>query len=224
MATDGLALRPPSMSSVKDAQLPATYEHARTALAACDRLDECKDWADKAAALASYAKQADDQSLHQLATRISARAIRRAGDLLQEFQSPGGRPPKTRGDSPPSFTQREAAEAAGMSKDQEKQAVRVARVPAETFETLVESDAPPTISTLAELGTATKQAKVAPPGFADATLAIDAVRQFAVFCAEHPAETIARGTYPYERARIKSDVAAIGAWFVTFTNHLDQEA
>jgi len=59
----------------------------RRALATCERIDECKDWADKAAALASYAKQADDQTLHHLATRISARAIRRAGELLQQFEN-----------------------------------------------------------------------------------------------------------------------------------------
>lgn len=40
------------------------------------------------------------------------------------------------------MTQRVAAEQAGMSKDQEVQAVRVANVPAEEFELAVESDDP----------------------------------------------------------------------------------
>ena len=47
-----------SLPSVNGARLPRTYEAARAALAECQQLDECKDWADKAAALASYAKQA----------------------------------------------------------------------------------------------------------------------------------------------------------------------
>jgi len=119
----------------------------------CHAIDECKDWADKAAALASYAKQADDRTLHELATRITARAIRRCGELLQTFKSPGTRTDKPRGDVSPRLTQRQAAERAGLSRDQEKQAVRVANVPAKQFEALIESATPPTITELAKRGT-----------------------------------------------------------------------
>jgi hypothetical protein len=31
---------------ITDARLPETYERARAALATCERIDECKDWAD----------------------------------------------------------------------------------------------------------------------------------------------------------------------------------
>jgi hypothetical protein len=48
------------------------------ALAHCNRIDECADWANRAAALASYARQADDDALERLATRVRARAIRSA--------------------------------------------------------------------------------------------------------------------------------------------------
>jgi hypothetical protein len=47
------------------------------------RLAPSSNWADKAEALASYAKQANDNTLRQLADRIQARAIRREGELLQ---------------------------------------------------------------------------------------------------------------------------------------------
>ena len=67
------------------ALLPADYEAARTALAKCARVDECKDWADRAVALASHAKRAEDRTLETMAQRIRARAIRRAGELLREF-------------------------------------------------------------------------------------------------------------------------------------------
>ena len=56
-----------SVSSA-NARFPATYESAKAALANCVRLDECKDWADKAAALASYAKQANDEELMKQAS------------------------------------------------------------------------------------------------------------------------------------------------------------
>ena len=42
--------------------------------------DECWEWANKAEALASYAKMADDDSLRIMADRIQARAVRRIAD------------------------------------------------------------------------------------------------------------------------------------------------
>jgi len=75
---------PENLPRLTAAKLPLAYESAKEALATCERIDECKDWADKMAALASYAKQADDKSLEVAATRIRARAIRRCGELLAE--------------------------------------------------------------------------------------------------------------------------------------------
>jgi hypothetical protein len=61
-------------------------------LAKCARIDECKSWADRAAALASYAKQADDEQLLNNAKRIKARAIDRMGELGEEIpEQPGKR-------------------------------------------------------------------------------------------------------------------------------------
>src|SRR5262245_28680167 len=78
------------LPSIGDARLPETYERAKQALAECSRIDEYKDWADKAEALASYAKQAKDDGLRRLADRIQARAIRRCGELLRQFDARGG--------------------------------------------------------------------------------------------------------------------------------------
>lgn len=47
-------------------------------------------------ALASYAKQADDDTLRKQADRIQARAVRRCGELLKQFDGKGG-PLKTVG-------------------------------------------------------------------------------------------------------------------------------
>jgi len=58
------------LPSVANAQLPASYENAKTALANCSSMDECKDWADKSKALASYARQSQDESLRKVAARI----------------------------------------------------------------------------------------------------------------------------------------------------------
>ena len=46
----------------------------------------------------------------------------------------------------------EAAREAGLSKHQKDTALRVANVAPEVFEALVESDAPPTVTALADMG------------------------------------------------------------------------
>lgn len=81
---------PANVPSPAKARLPLRYEAARTALAACSRIDECADWANKAEALASYAKQAEDETLRKTADRIQARAIQRAGELLEQIKAKQG--------------------------------------------------------------------------------------------------------------------------------------
>lgn len=144
----------PATINPATARLPQSYESAKTALSQCVALDECKSWADKAAALASYAKQANDDELMKMATRIRDRAIRRAGELLQQIEpSKGGRPTETGVGAHTSYpTRRTAAEEAGLSKHQQVQAVRIASIPKADFDRQVESDKPPTLSQLAVQG------------------------------------------------------------------------
>jgi hypothetical protein len=70
-------------SLIKAALLPERYEAAKWAIAECERVDECADWADKAAAIASYARQADDRELENCAQRIRDSALRRAAAHLR---------------------------------------------------------------------------------------------------------------------------------------------
>lgn len=99
-------------------------------MANCVSLDECKDWADKAEALASYAKQADDDTLRRQADRIQARAIRRCGELLKQFDGRPANAEKQSDGADTLISQRQAADEAGLSKHQQVTAVRVANVPA----------------------------------------------------------------------------------------------
>lgn len=142
----------PAHINAQTARLPAAYEGAKTALAECVQIDECKEWADKAAALASYARQSNDDELEKMAVRIRARAIRRAGELLQRIDGRGG--DRTKNDAGGGFapTQRQAAADAGMSERQQLTAVRIANVPREDFERQTEAKNPPTISQLAQQG------------------------------------------------------------------------
>lgn len=133
-------------------KLPQTYEAARVVLAECQAIDECKDWADKAAALASYAKQAEDTELEKMAVRIRSRAMRRAGELLKQFQIERARTDLV--DAGDLQTQAEAGAAAGFSERQIKTAVRIANIPEPEFNAGVESIDPPTVTDLAAMGTA----------------------------------------------------------------------
>jgi hypothetical protein len=140
----------------QSATLPASYTNAKAALVECQNVDECKEWADKAAALASYAKQAEDTELEQMAACIRARAMRRAGELLKQFDGRGGdqrAESKTDATGHSAPTQSQAATEAGFSERQAKNAVRIANIPEQEFERQVESKTPPTITTLAEQGT-----------------------------------------------------------------------
>lgn len=144
----------PANISVLGASLPQTYQAAQAALAQCSQVDECKDWADKAAALASYAKQADDHELERMAQRIRARAIRRAGELLKQIEPKHGANQNiSEGDHTKVLTRDSAARDAGMSKHQQVQATRVANIPEHEFDAQVDSAKPPTLSQLAAQGT-----------------------------------------------------------------------
>jgi hypothetical protein len=62
----------------------------------------------------------------------------------------------------PTSSRREVAESAGISKDQQVTAVRVANVPAAEFEAAIESQTPPTVTALAEMGKVSRT-EFAPP-------------------------------------------------------------
>lgn len=211
----------PANISIASARLPQTYEHAKQALTACSNIDECQQWADKAEALASYAKQADDDSLRRLADRIQARAVRRCGELLKQYDARGDH---RRNDGTVISSQRQAATDAGMSERQRVTAVRVANVPADKFEEWVESDAPPTVTKLAEAGKATRPAPPpAPPppeGFREATRLLGSVQRFAEFCAANDPLLVAGGVLPAEVPELRRQVSTIDGWLDRFVVNL----
>jgi len=219
----------PDYVPIGSAKLPATYEAAKVAITNCARIDECQEWANKAEALASYAKQADDDTLRQMADRIQARAIRRAGELLKQFDARGDHRKKD-GTVLSSATQ--MARSVGLSERQQKTAVRVANVPAETFEKAIESENPPTVTKLAEMGKQSRPASITPApqyptpprGFKQATHVIGVVREFAAFCAVTPPELVANGVMPSEVEEIRNLVGHIDGWLDRFVVNLGGKA
>jgi hypothetical protein len=143
----------PPLESIRIARLPEIYQNAKLTISECAKVDECQEWANKAEALASYARQAGDEELRKMADRIQARAIKRCGDLLREIEAGhGARDGKREAGSLRPLNRTQAAKDAGLSEHQQKTAVRVSRVPDEEFQEAVESQDPPTVTALAERG------------------------------------------------------------------------
>ncbi len=218
----GLVRLPSGLPSIESANLPAVYEAARNALSDCSRIDECKDWANKMEAMASYAKQAGDDSLRQMCDRIQARAIRRCGELLREISpNKGGRPSEeTRAGARPGLvearTRKKAADDAGLSSHQAKTALRVANVPREDFDAAVETEKPATVTQLADMGKVSRGPLVDlggrdPKDFALATKALGSVSLMLEFLNDADPEAISRGASDVERGRIFDGLASIAA-------------
>lgn len=206
------------LPSIRNATLPEKYEAAKAAMAACERIDECRDWADRAAALASYAKQADDKAMEQTALRIRARAVRRCGELLQEIERGHGpgRGKKEGTVATPVFNRKAAAEEAGLSERKAKEAQRVANVPKASFEAQVESKSPPTIKALADQG---KGKTRAVPHYVKLGMTEEAFRagmnlreetkDFATYLKSANLQDGVAGTLAKDRAELKRNVSLI---------------
>jgi hypothetical protein len=214
-----------ALPSISSARLPATYEAACTALSECTRLDECQTWADKAEAMASYARQSKDDSLRKMADRIQARAIRRCGELLKQI------PDENRGrrnheGTHRNLTRSQAAANGGLSEHQKVTALRVASVPEQQFTEAVESEDPPTVTELADRGKQPRPTPIVdlgdipPADFARATEAGGTLRRFAEFCSAYDAERIAKAFKPHEIPALREHVSVVDAWLDKFVINL----
>lgn len=209
-----------SLPDIETARLPVVYENAKSALAECARIDECQEWADKAEAMASYAKQAKDDSLRKMADRIQARAIRRCQELLKNYRSGHGGDRKSDQvvGADNLKTQRQAALDAGMSDRQYRTALAVGLIPEDEFERMVESETPPTVTELAELGkkNLVDLGSASHREFKAATAALGILRRFADFAEATDPEVAARGMNEQEVATARRLVGIADNWLDRF--------
>jgi hypothetical protein len=193
-----------------NAKLPVTYANAKAAIAECESIDECKEWSDKMAALASYARQSRDDYMLNMAERIKARAMRRCGELLNELAPAGREAPRktkalTSGVQPDTTSKAKVAKAAGLSKRHKVTATRIARVPKAEFESAVESGDPLIVTKLAERG---KQVQTK----AKASTQALAIRRFAEFAGETEATEVVSSVNEKEKSEIIENSAQIVKW------------
>jgi hypothetical protein len=126
------------------------YDAMCSAIAACHKVDEAKQFRDKARALEIYSKQARNTEAERKAGEIRLRAERRAGQLLKDMkergerQKKGGdrksksRRPTLISDTTPKPTIAEL----GITKDQSSQWQGLAEVPEKEFEELIAAPGP----------------------------------------------------------------------------------
>jgi hypothetical protein len=211
-----------------NAPLPQRYEAARMAIAECERIDECKDWSNKAAAMAAYARQAKDDSLRVMAVRIQHRAERRLGELLKLIPRADEATRYGReGDHPP-VTRTRAATDAGLSEHQRKTALRIAAVPEAEFDAHVESDRPPSITQLANLGKEPGHAVKPQSPWRDiespeAREACETLERFVQFCERNEPTTISHAVSATEAERLRSYLETAARWLDGLAVDLAQE-
>jgi hypothetical protein len=265
---------PKNLGAVRGSDLPALYKNAKTALAECWRVDECKAIKDRAIAMAVYAKQAKDEAFMKVAVRIQDRAIRRLGELLQEIEpSKGGRPREHwcpegcdvsasapiwhcevcdahqgfdrpechychEGEAPRQkpgrettrVSRSEAAEDAGLSPHQKKQALRVAAVPKADFDRAVESDDPPTATELAKRGTKAQPKPAIDLGGRDpkdveaATPVLARIRDMRVMAQDSSPAAVVRGAFADERTKLGKDIPIVIEWLNLLQRELEEAA
>lgn len=211
-----------TLPSIAGASLPAKYEAAKFAILEAANIDECKGWADKAQALASYAKQSKDDEMEKLAQRIRARAVRRCGQLLEEIEKAHGANQNIKEDTRPNVqTRKESALEAGLSEHQSKQALRVANVPESDFEEQLESDTPPTVTKLAEQGTKKRPESI--PHYEQQGMTKEQfragmhfrgrIKDLAQQLKELDPQTAVDGSTPEERKTIRKHIGEIESFF-----------
>lgn len=157
-----------SKIEINSARLPEVYNNAVTALKNCVDIDEVKDWTDKMAAIASYWRQTNDETMFNMAQKIRAQSYRRMGELLSEFDNRNGQNlPNTKSTLKDTFSvsQKQVADDAGLSKKQQVTSVRLSKIPEHEFNGLLESEKVPTITELAKHGTKSILHKPKPEGY-----------------------------------------------------------
>jgi len=223
-----MATLPANLPDISKAKLPVSYEAAKVALAECAQIDECAKWADQAEVLASYAKQAGDETLRKTADRIQARAIRRCGELLRAIK-PSDEPgrPRNNGVGAHPISRSQAASDAGLSRHQKRDALRVAKIPTDAFERAVESDDPPTVTRLATSGKAPRPLVDLkgrdPHEFALSTQAQGHLRRLVEFCDEVKPEAVARGAMPKEWTVMKGQITKAVRWLERLAAVIEKE-
>lgn len=219
-----------SAVAIKEAPLPIRYDAAVKAVAACESLDECKDWADRAAALASYYRQSKDIAMEESARRIRLRAKRRVGELLLQLKGAAPRGARGRIKAGGRTQRTAAARAVGLSETQTRNVVRIARIPAATAEAAIEATPPPTEAQLLLIAPTDPKFNgntfCGSPTYTKLVREQNGLAMFSYWCQKNPASELSQALNGEERSRCLKHVAEIRRWIGDFiqlprSSHVD---
>jgi 2-keto-3-deoxy-galactonokinase len=116
----------------RTAMVPAEFDAAVKAVAACTQFDEAKYWTDKASALAAWAKIYHSQGISRQARILRLHAYRRMAQLAQDIQKENGK-----------GRIRTILEEKGLSVTEARQIDGVGRATKRQFEKAIASQVPP---------------------------------------------------------------------------------
>lgn len=225
MAGNVVALRPSTEGGLTN------YDRMKQEIANCDRIDDVKEWENKAKAMAEYNKQSKDKFAEAACKRIRLRAVRRVGELLEQIESEKGKH-GSHGNSKGvniettragSFknSRTATAKAAGLTPKEAYRATNLARIPIAKFEEEISKSKPPAVDALASLGVKHKPRKPEEqpkPRFTpdDRDIANDLVIEAAMlakkFRSLKPA-TIGAAVVGTKRVKLKEDITTIIDWY-----------
>lgn len=160
-----------------------------------------------------------------MAVRIQARAERRCGQMYKQIKAqPGKRTDLEPGGGAP--TRLQAAAAAGMSKDQMVQSLRVASVPEAEFDARVESPRPPSITLLANLGKDPRAPTASPWQEIECAATretCETLERFAHYCERSGSDGIGRDVNATEAQAIRRLIEIADSWLDRLAANLTVE-
>jgi hypothetical protein len=117
------------------ARVAPNYEAMRTAIAACEKVDEIANLADQAVAAQAYYRQSQDVDNEMQASRIRVRAERRLGEILRAMAERGERATRqTARSTSAGKVDAPTLEQLGIPQGRAARAMQLADVPNEQFE------------------------------------------------------------------------------------------
>lgn len=184
--------------------IPVEYEQAVTALQACTSIDDSKYWADKADALAAWAKIYRSDEAGRKAAQLKLHAYRRMGQLATELKQ--GRKITEAGP-------RMLLVERGLTLQQAKAAMYMARISERTLSQIISQERPLSPVTIRQQSIANSG------GGKSVSLAIlqgstggTSLRNFAAWCARNSAKSLALGLHSDEREQVRSQITSAIEW------------
>jgi len=116
-----------------------TYEAARDALQVCATVDDAKDILDKVEALRAYAKQQNDNDMEMWLAEMKLRARRRIGEISRELEKGHKVGQGIDVQLPTGGTlKKQTLATAGLTKSVAHRCEKIANIPEEKFEEVIE--------------------------------------------------------------------------------------